>query len=34
VLGRVEGGGLQLSPGTVIGANSPAMKEELHALLG
>ena len=34
VLGRVEGGALRLSPGTVIGANSPAMKEALHALIG
>ena len=34
VLGRVEGGELGLSPGTVIGANSPAMKEALHQLLG
>ncbi len=33
VLGRVEGGGLGLSPGTIIGANSPAMKEALHSLL-
>ena len=32
VMGRVEGGALALSPGTVIGANSPAMKEALHAL--
>ena len=34
VLGRVEGGALRLSSGTVIGANSPAMKEALHALIG
>jgi myo-inositol-1(or 4)-monophosphatase len=34
VLGRVEGGELGLSPGTIIGANSPAMKEALHQLLG
>ncbi len=34
VLGRVEGGGLRLSSGTVIGANSPAMKEALHTLIG
>ena len=34
VLGRVEGGPLGLSPGTVIGANSPAMKEALHELIG
>ena len=34
VMGRVEGGALALSPGTVIGANSPAMKEALHALIG
>ena len=34
VMGRVEGGALVLSPGTVIGANSPAMKEALHALIG
>jgi myo-inositol-1(or 4)-monophosphatase len=32
VMGRVEGGALALSPGTVIGANSPAMKEALQAL--
>ena len=34
VMGRVEGGTLALSPGTVIGANSSAMKEALHALIG
>ncbi len=34
VMGRVEGGALELSSGTIIGANSPAMKEDLHALLG
>jgi myo-inositol-1(or 4)-monophosphatase len=34
VMGRVEGGALSLSPGTIIGANSPAMKEALHALIG
>ena len=34
VVGRVEGGPLRLSPGTVIGANSPAMKEALHELIG
>ncbi len=34
VLGRVEGGALRLSSGTVIGANSPAMKEALHELIG
>jgi len=33
VLGRVEGGPLRLSSGTVIGANSPAMKEALHELI-
>jgi myo-inositol-1(or 4)-monophosphatase len=33
VLGRVEGGPLQLSSGTVTGANSPAMKEVLHELI-
>ena len=33
VLGRVEGGALRLSSGTVIGANSPAMKEALHELI-
>jgi len=33
VLGRVEGGTLQLSSGTVIGANSPTMKEALHELI-
>jgi myo-inositol-1(or 4)-monophosphatase len=33
VLGRVEGGPLGLSPGTVIGANSPTMKEALHDLI-
>ena len=33
-MGRGEGGTLALSPGTVIGANSPAMKEALHALIG
>lgn len=32
VMGRVEGGALALSPGTVIGANSPAMKEALQTL--
>ena len=32
VMGRVEGGALALSPGTVIGANSPAMKGALQAL--
>ena len=34
VIGRVEGGVLRLASGTVIGANSPAMKEALHALIG
>ena len=34
VVGRVEGGALRLSPGTVIGANSPAMKKALHDLVG
>ena len=33
VTGRVEGGALSLASGTVIGANSPAMKESLHALI-
>lgn len=33
VLGRVEGGALRLSPGTVIGANSPTVKEALHELI-
>ena len=33
VLGRVEGGALRLSPGTIIGANSPAMREALHELI-
>ncbi len=33
VLGRVEGGPLGLSPGTIIGANSPAMKQALHELI-
>ena len=33
VLGRVEGGPLRLSPGTVIGANSPTMKGALHELI-
>ncbi len=34
VMGRVEGGPLRLSSGTVIGANSPAMREALHELIG
>jgi len=34
VMGRVEGGPLELAPGTIIGANSPAMKEALHGLIG
>jgi len=34
VLGRVEEGALRLSSGTVIGANSLAMKEALHKLIG
>ena len=33
VLGRVEGGALRLSSGTVIGANSKTMKEALHELI-
>ena len=33
VMGRVEGGALRLTSGTVIGANSPAMKKALHALI-
>ena len=33
VVGRVEGGPLRLSSGTVIGANSQAMKEALHGLI-
>ena len=33
VMGRVEGGPLRLASGTVIGANSPAMKEALDALI-
>ena len=33
VVGRVEGGALRLSSGTIIGANSPAMKEALHGLI-
>ena len=33
VIGRVERGPLRLSSGTVIGANSPAMKEALHELI-
>ncbi len=34
VMGRVEGGPLRLSSGTVIGANSPAMRAALHELIG
>ena len=34
VVGRVEGGPLRLSSGTIIGANSPAMKQALHELIG
>lgn len=33
VMGRVEGGALELSSGTIIGANSPAMKKALHELI-
>jgi len=33
VVGRVEGGALRLSSGTVIGANSQSMKEALHGLI-
>ncbi len=33
VVGRVEGDALRLSSGTLIGANSPAMKEALHELI-
>ena len=34
VVGRVAGDPLRLSSGTIIGANSPAMKQALHELLG
>jgi len=34
VTGRVEGGPLQLSSGTIIGANSHSMKDALHELIG
>jgi len=33
VVGRVEGGAPRLSSGTLIGANSPAMKEALQGLI-
>ena len=33
VLGRVEGGALRLTSGTIIGANSLTMKEALHELI-